>query len=451
MSTLIYISSFLVLIGILVTIHEYGHFIVARLCKVHVQTFSLGMGPIIYKRKDKHGTEFALSALPLGGYVSMITNKLIEVEPEIKEQLTQEQLKNTFDSKPKWQRASIMIAGPLANFILSILVFCFIFMNTIDPNNVAVIKSVDKSAYIQSVSNIAVDDQLLGINSQLITDPKDFSLELLSYAGLTGKIDLLLKNNDSSETYVESIYVEDFLDSSEAQKDPMSGLGLAIEYRSLPIIGGVSQGSAADLAGINIGDQIIEIGGQSINYIQDIKGLIKENPGKELGFVIKRNGEEIYKSILIDSNLNQEDVTQGSLGVNFGSQRGFISSLNKAVYETYNLSIKTLLFIGKMLTGNMGADNLSGPIGIAQMAGDTAKAGVIPFLYLMALLSISLGVLNLLPLPVLDGGQLVLLGIEAVRGKPLPEKVENYVFTIGAILVGMLMIFAVFNDISRYL
>ena len=451
MSTLIYISSFLVLIGILVTIHEYGHFIVARLCKVHVQTFSLGMGPIIYKRKDKHGTEFALSALPLGGYVSMITNKLIEVEPEIKEQLTKEQLKNTFDSKPKWQRAAIMIAGPLANFILSILVFCFIFMNTIDPNNVAVIKNVDKSAYIQSVSNIAVDDQLLGINSQLITDPKDFSLELLSYAGLTGKIDLLLKNNDSSETYVESIYVEDFLDSSEAQKDPMSGLGLTLEYRSLPIIGGVSQGSAADLAGINIGDQIIEIGGQSINYIQDIKGLIKENPGKELGFVIKRNGEEIYKSILIDSHLNQEDVTQGSLGVNFGSQRGFISSLNKAVYETYNLSIKTLLFIGKMLTGNMGADNLSGPIGIAQMAGDTAKAGVIPFLYLMALLSISLGVLNLLPLPVLDGGQLVLLGVEAVRGKPLPEKVENYVFTIGAVLVGMLMIFAVFNDISRYL
>ena len=451
MSTLIYISSFLVLIGILVTIHEYGHFIVARLCKVHVQTFSLGMGPIIYKRKDKHGTEFALSALPLGGYVSMITNKLIEVEPEIKEQLTEEQLKNTFDSKPKWQRAAIMIAGPLANFILSILVFCFIFMNTIDPNNVAVIKNVDKSAYIQPVSNIAVDDQLLGINSQVITDPKDFSLELLSYAGLTGKIDLLLKNNDSSETYVESIYVEDFLDTSEAQKDPMSGLGLAIEYRSLPIIGGVSQGSAADLAGINIGDQIVEIGGQSINYIQDIKGLIKENPGKELGFVIKRNGEEIYKSILIDSNLNQEDVTQGSLGVNFGSQRGFISSLNKAVYETYNLSIKTLLFIGKMLTGNMGADNLSGPIGIAQMAGDTAKAGVIPFLYLMALLSISLGVLNLLPLPVLDGGQLVLLGVEAVRGKPLPEKVENYVFTIGAVLVGMLMIFAVFNDISRYL
>lgn len=451
MSTLIYISSFLVLIGILVTIHEYGHFIVARLCKVHVQTFSLGMGPIIYKRKDKHGTEFALSALPLGGYVSMITNKLIEVEPEIKNQLTEKQLQNTFDSKPKWQRAAIMIAGPMANFLLSILVFSFIFMNTIDPNNVATIQKVDESVNIQSANNIIPGDQLVGINSQLITDPKDFSLELLSYAGYTGPIELMLKSANSSESYNVSIYVEEFLDTSEAQKDPMSGLGLVIEYKSLPIIGGVAEGSAADLADIKPGDKILKIDDQSINYIQDIKGLIKDNPGKELSFLINRNGEEIYKPILIGSALNQKEILQGSLGVSFGSQRGFISSVNKATYETYNLSIKTLQFIGKMLTGNMGADNLSGPIGIAQMAGDTAKAGIIPFLYLMALLSISLGVLNLLPLPVLDGGQLVLLGVEAVRGKPLPEKVENYVFTIGAILVGMLMIFAVFNDISRYL
>jgi len=237
MSTLIYISSFLVLIGILVTIHEYGHFIVARLCKVHVQTFSLGMGPIIYKRKDKHGTEFALSALPLGGYVSMITNKLIEVEPEIKNQLTEKQLQNTFDSKPKWQRAAIMIAGPMANFLLSILVFSFIFMNTIDPNNVATIQKVDESVNIQSANNIISGDQLVGINSQLITDPKDFSLELLSYAGYTGPIELMLKSANSSESYNASIYVEEFLDTSEAQKDPMSGLGLVIEYKSLPIIG----------------------------------------------------------------------------------------------------------------------------------------------------------------------------------------------------------------------
>ena len=123
MTYLIYILAFAVLLGVLVTIHEFGHFIVARMCKVHVQRFSIGMGPVFYKKLDKHGTEFALSAIPLGGYVSMITNKLIELEPEISNQLTEEQLKNTFDSKPKWQRASIMFAGPLANFLLSIFIF----------------------------------------------------------------------------------------------------------------------------------------------------------------------------------------------------------------------------------------------------------------------------------------------------------------------------------------
>ena len=134
----------MVLIGVLVTIHEFGHFIVARMCKVHVQRFSIGMGPVFYKRNDKHGTEFALSAIPLGGYVSMITNKLIELEPEIKETLTEEQVKNTFDSKPKWQRASIMFAGPLANFLLSIFIFTAIFLNTPDPQTIPVVNKVNE-------------------------------------------------------------------------------------------------------------------------------------------------------------------------------------------------------------------------------------------------------------------------------------------------------------------
>ena len=143
-TTIIYIGSFIALLGVLVTIHEYGHFIFARIFNVHVQRFSIGMGPVIYKRLDKHGTEFAISALPLGGYVSMITNKLIEHEPEVKEQLTEEQIKNTFDSKPKWQRALIMFAGPLANFLLSIFIFSLIFLNTPDPQTTAVIKRCRK-------------------------------------------------------------------------------------------------------------------------------------------------------------------------------------------------------------------------------------------------------------------------------------------------------------------
>ena len=150
MTALIYIASFLVLLGVLVAIHEYGHFIVARMCKVHVQRFSLGMGPVIYKRLDKHGTEIALSLLPLGGYVSMITDRLIELEPEVREKLTDDQIKNTFDSRPKWQRASIMVAGPLANFLLSIFIFSIIFLNTPDPQTVPVIKEVDSSIVLKS-------------------------------------------------------------------------------------------------------------------------------------------------------------------------------------------------------------------------------------------------------------------------------------------------------------
>ena len=451
MSTLIYISSFLVLIGILVTIHEYGHFIVARMCKVHVQTFSLGMGPIIYKKKDKHGTEFALSALPLGGYVSMITDKLIEVEPEIKNELTPEQLKNTFDSKPKWQRASIMFAGPLANFILAILVFSIVFMNTINPNNVATVKTISSEIEFQSSNVIVEGDEIIGIHSQAISDPKDIPLELLSYAGYSGEIEITLKNRESGNEYNSFVFVNDFLGTSELQKDPISSLGIELEYKNLAIIGKVSTDSPAYIAGIRSGDLITNIDSNKINYIQDINNLIKDKPGGLINLTVERDGESIFKQIQLSSIEDAEGKLIGSLGVQFVTSRGFLSSLAKGAYETYNLSLKTLQFIGKMLTGNMGAENLSGPIGIAQMAGDTAKAGVIPFLYLMALLSISLGVLNLLPLPVLDGGQLVLLGIEAIRGKPLPEKVEGYVFTVGAIMVGMLMIFAVFNDISRYI
>jgi regulator of sigma E protease len=153
----------------------------------------------------------------------------------------------------------------------------------------------------------------------------------------------------------------------------------------------------------------------------------------------------------VGSSVDIDGNQIGIIGVSFGTSRTFYQSLSKGVYETYNLSVKTLQFIGKMLTGNMGTENLSGPIGIAQMAGNTAQAGFLPFMYLMALLSISLGVLNLLPIPVLDGGQLTLLGIEALRGKPLTEKTENFIYTGGALMVGALMIFAIFNDVARFL
>jgi len=427
MTALIYIASFLVLLGVLVTIHEYGHFIVARMCKVHVQRFSLGMGPVIYKRLDKHGTEIALSLLPLGGYVSMITDRLIELEPEVREQLTEEQIKNTFDSRPKWQRASIMIAGPLANFLLSIFIFSIIFLNTPDPQTVPVIKEVGSSIVLKSSDQfILPGDRISSINSVNVNESKDLNLELLSLAGLTGYIDLGIKRLDINEIVNVNIYVEDFLPTSESQTMPLAYLGLTIDYKMKPIIGQTVSGGPASLAKIEANDVVLSIGSSRIDYASDIRESISSMPNRDISIKVLRNDNVIDIPVSIGSRVNDSGDEIGVLGVSFGTKRSFLQAFSKGVYETYNLSIKTLQFIGKMLTGNMGAENLSGPIGIAQMAGNTAQAGLLPFMYLMALLSISLGVLNLLPIPVLDGGQLTLLGIEAVRGKPLSEKNRKF-------------------------
>ena len=451
MTALIYIASFLVLLGVLVTIHEYGHFIVARMCKVHVQRFSLGMGPVIYKRLDKHGTEIALSLLPLGGYVSMITDRLIELEPEVREQLTDDQIKNTFDSRPKWQRASIMVAGPLANFLLSIFIFSIIFLNTPDPQTVPVIKEVDSSIVLKSSDQfILPGDRISSINSVNVNESKDLNLELLSLAGFTGFIDLGIKRLDINEIVDVNIYVEDFLPTSESQTKPLTYLGLAVEYKMKPIIGQTISGGPANIARIEANDVVLSIGNSRVDYASDIRESISSMPNKDISIKVLRDNNVIDLPVSIGSLINDTGDEIGVLGVSFGTKRSFIQAVSKGVYETYNLSIKTLQFIGKMLTGNMGAENLSGPIGIAQMAGNTAQAGLLPFMYLMALLSISLGVLNLLPIPVLDGGQLTLLGIEAVRGKPLSEKTENIIYTGGAVMVGALMIFAIFNDVSRF-
>ena len=450
-TTIIYIGSFIALLGVLVTIHEYGHFIFARIFKVHVQRFSIGMGPVVYKRVDKHGSEFALSAFPLGGYVSMITNKLIELEPGIKEQLTSEQIKNTFDSKPKWQRALIMLAGPLANFLLSIFIFSLIFLSTPDPQTTAVIKSVDSSVLMSSSSeSLLSGDQIYAINSVVISDPKDISLELLIYAGYSGILNISIKRQSIEDIVDIDVVVNDFLPSAESQSNPLAYLGLELEYKMKPIIGSLAPSGPAEISGIKEDDVVSKIGNTNISYASDIRNVISKMPNEIILVDVIRDGNLIQLPLKIGSSKNLDGEEVGMIGVAFGTNRSFFESLSKGTYETYNLSIKTLQFIGKMLTGNMGTENLSGPIGIAQMAGNTAQAGFIPFMYLMALLSISLGVLNLLPIPVLDGGQLTLLGIEAIRGKPLSEKTENFIYTGGALMVGALMIFAIFNDVARF-
>lgn len=442
---MITIIAFLILLGVLVVIHEGGHFFVLRMCKVHVDRFSVGMGPVIYKKKDKKGTEFALSALPLGGYVSYLSKKALDAEPEMKKNFTDEQLDNLFETKPKWQRAAVMFAGPLANFILAVIIFTFIFSSqqTVKP-----IFLVD-GEYVASSSisgDINKNDILISINGEKISNPTEYRLALLASAGLTGKINAGFLNANSSEIYYRNISVEDFLSNSEQQQEPEKFFPIEITSYISPEIGSLSRQGPASLAGIIAGDKILEIDGKRVNHFAEVSDILTSSSSSNVNLVIQRNGE--IKNFFINTEISENGTP--ILGISAAYKRSIIEAFIKSVRDTYNLSIKTLLFIGKMITGNMGAENLSGPVGIAKMSGEAFSAGFLPFLYLMAILSISLGVLNLLPIPVLDGGQLTMLAIEAIRGEPLPARVENFAYTLGALMVGFLLVFAVTNDIFRW-
>ena len=442
---MITIIAFLILLGVLVVIHEGGHFFVLRMCKVHVDRFSVGMGPVIYKKKDKKGTEFALSALPLGGYVSYLSKKALDAEPEMRKNFTDEQLENLFETKPKWQRAAVMFAGPLANFILAVIIFTFIFSSqqTVKP-----IFLVD-GEYVSSSSisgDINKNDILVSINGEKISNPTEYRLALLASAGLTGEINAGFLNAKSSETYYRSISVEDFLSNSEQQQEPEKFFPIEITSYISPEIGSLSRQGPASLAGIIAGDKILEIDGKRVNHFAEVSDILSSSSRSNINLVIQRNGE--IKSFFINTEISENG--NPILGISAAYKRSIIEAFTKSVRDTYNLSVKTLLFIGKMITGNMGAENLSGPVGIAKMSGEAFSAGFLPFLYLMAILSISLGVLNLLPIPVLDGGQLTMLAIEAIRGEPLPARVENFAYTLGALMVGFLLVFAVTNDIFRW-
>ena len=442
--TLIYAGAFIALLFVLVVIHECGHYFVARYFGVHCPRFSFGMGPVIYKRVDKHGTEFALSAFPLGGYVSMITKKMFELEPELKKDFTKDQLEQTFDTKPKLQRAAIMLAGPVANFILSIFIFSFIFSTTPDPQSTLVVNEVNNSTMFEK------GDQITSIDGVKVSERKDISLELLSKAGMSGELSITVISNKTNSLKDIVLSVNNFLTDSEQQKNPVDALGITVQTRMLPIIGSLLAGGAAELGGLNKNDRIIAINNSTISYASEIPAILNNLESNLADIQIVRGDDIKIFPVELTSTVDGTGKESKLLGIGFGLKRTFIASVIKGTKETYNLSVKTLQFIGKMFSGNMGTENLSGPIGIAKMAGDTAQAGILPFLYLMALLSISLGVLNLLPIPALDGGQLTLLGVEAVRGAPLPDKVENFVYATGTVMILFLMVFAVFNDIARF-
>ena len=447
---MIYLISAIVLLGVLIAIHEFGHFIVGRMCNIHIYRFSIGMGPVIYKKLDQNGTEFALSAFPLGGYVAFHTEKSTEAELDLSQPLTPEQKRNTFESKPRWQRALVMLAGPVANFILAIGILSIIFVNSVERQFIPEVSSVS-SEYLQNNSALKIGDTLIAINEKKVSSLQDIRLELLSLSGTNGKIHFTFLSGQQSLEYEVSVPVNNYLSDPNEQNAPENFMGFSLSMKLQPTVGVIAKESNAAKSELKVNDRILAANNQPIKSFEDLRLLLKDYQGSDINFKVQRDGQTMYFDVPLSTRKNAEGNEEKYIGIIPGLKRSFFASLAKGTYETYNLSIKTLTFVGKMITRDLGTQNLSGPIGIVQMAGDTAKAGFMPFLYLMALLSISLGVLNLLPIPVLDGGQLVMLGIEAVRGSPMPEKMENFFYMSGWIAVGFLMIFAVFNDISKFL
>ena len=447
---MIYLLSAIVLLGILIAIHEFGHFIVGRMCNIHIYRFSIGMGPVIYKKLDKHGTEFALSALPLGGYVAFHTEKATEQELDLLQPLTPEQNASTFESRPKWQRALVMLAGPVANFLLAIGILSTIFASSVERQFIPEVTTIS-SSYFQENSSLKGGDVLIAINNKRVSSLQDIRLELLSLSGKTGTIDFVFLSSLNRSEYTVSLPVTDYLSNQDEQNEPENFMGFNLSMKLQPTIGAIAKDSLARVNGLKVNDRILEVNNQLINSFEDVQIFLRDYQGTDINLKVERESKTVFLNIPLGVRKNPDGLEEKYIGVMPGLKRSIFESFYKGAYETYNLSLKTLMFVGKMITRDLGTQNLSGPIGIVKMAGDTANAGLLPFLYLMALLSISLGVLNLLPIPVLDGGQLVMLGIEAVRGSPMSEKMENLFFMSGWVAVGSLMIFAIYNDISKFL
>ena len=447
---MIYLLSALVLLGVLIAIHEFGHFIVGRMCKIHIYRFSIDMGPVIYKRLDKHGTEFALSALPLGGYVAFHTEKAAEQELDLMQPLTPEQKVSTFESRPTWQRALVMLAGPIANFLLAIGILSLIFANSVERQFIPEVSNIS-STFLMNNSSLQDGDVLIAINEKKVASLQDIRLELLSLSGTTGTIDFMFSRDLNRSEFKVSVPVENYLSDPDQQNAPENFMGFNLLMKLQPTVGAIAANSPANSNGLEVNDRILEVDSQLIQSFEDLQILLKNYQGSAINLKVERGSQIVFLNIPLGIRKNTDGLEEKYIGIMPGLKRSIFASFMKGTYETYNLSAKTLTFVGKMITRDLGTQNLSGPIGIVKMAGDTANAGLLPFLYLMALLSISLGVLNLLPIPVLDGGQLVMLGVEALRGSPMPEKMENLFFMFGWVAVGFLMIFAIFNDISKFL
>jgi len=448
--------AFVVTISILVVFHELGHFFVARRFGVKVLRFSLGFGHVIYsKRYAGSDTEWVISAIPLGGYVKMVDEREEEVAPE--------DLPYAFNRKPVLQRMAIVAAGPAANFLLAILLYWVLFIYGV-PGLKPILGDVPPGSPAAR-AQMQHGDTLVSIDGEAVPSWHELRWMLInqvlqqSQDQPSGRLKVEVQNE--SGTRVTRILDISSLEAGDLDGEFLDKLGLRLfQPILLPVVGKVLEGSVAQLAGLQEGDVIARVNGMEMAYWNNVVEAIHAHPGETVRLEIQR-GEAALSLSLVPQSVTESGKKIGLIGIGpkvderawqamvAEVRYGPLDAASRALRKTWETSAVSLKMLGKMVVGEVSMRNLSGPITIADYAGQSAEMGVAAFIGFLALISISLGVLNLLPIPLLDGGHLLYYVAELVKGSPVSEKAWEVGQHIGIVLLGLLIIFAVFNDINR--
>lgn len=441
MSFLWSLGSFLITISVLVAIHEYGHFWAARKCGVKVLRFSIGFGRVIWHRIDKQGTEFALSLIPLGGYVKMLDGRAEEVPVELKSQ--------AFDQKTVRQRAFIIAAGPLANFLFAIAAYWVIYSIGI-PTIKPVIENVTPNS-IAAQARIEPNSQVIAIDGENTSDWETINMLLAAKLG-DKQVEISVSPLGSGITQEKQLNLSGWKFDPE-KETAFESLGMnPVRAKVDMTLSKVVDNSPAQQAGLMVDDKILMDNLSAFSW-QDFVKQVEQ--GQAFKIKIERDGQIFDKTLQPEQKEGRWFVGVSPTFLNVGEQYrtelkyGILGALSKGVEKTAQLSWLTIKVIGKLFSGDISLTNLSGPISIAKGAGVSSGIGFVYFLNFMALISVNLGIMNLFPLPVLDGGHLVFLAAEGIKGTPVSERVQNLSYRVGAALLLTLMVFALFNDFLR--
>ena len=450
MSALFIVVAAILLLGPLIAIHEFGHYFVARKLGVKVLVYSIGFGPTILKwTSKKSGIQYQLSALPLGGYVKMLDER--------EENVAEEDLPYAFNRQHPWKRIVIVAAGPLINLIFAILLFWLLFLPSQEQLNTRVGKVLADTP--AATAQMQAGDKITAIDGTPVTTWEKLNFALVDRVGETGKIQVQAERAGEIKTF--SLPIQNFL--NDQSQSPLDILGFTPYRPQIPaIVSKLSEDGAAIRQGMQVGDQIIAIDGVKMNDWYDVVQVVQASPEKLLKVDVLRNNQVQQLEVMPQGKRDNMGNVSGVLGVQSDPGKIVIpedfkqtiqyspsEALFMAVDKTGQLSSMILNSIVKMVRGLIGLDNLSGPITIAKVAGQSAEMGWQTFISFMALMSVSLGILNLLPIPMLDGGHLVYYFIELIRGKPVSEQIQLVGLKIGMVLLGSMMLLALFNDIMR--